>query len=79
MDILGLQPNVYLEVEPILEIFETLGPEAVAMYVLLQSIEQPIAIPKLVAWSHLPEEKVLELCGQLGMLQLGIQVSKIED
>ena len=79
MDAIGLKPNVYLEVEPILEIFETLGSEAVAMYVLLQSIEQPIAIPKLVAWSHLSEEKVLALCGQLGMLQLGIQVSKAED
>lgn len=68
----GLKSNFYLESRNVLDIFEKLGPEEVGMYVLLQSVQQPISIDKLAEWSHLSIERVVFLCGRLGMLHLGI-------
>lgn len=72
MDKREFKDNVYLDLEPILTIFAQLGPEEVAMYVLLQAMQQPVSFEQLSNWSHLPKERVIELCSRLGFLQLGI-------
>ncbi|WP_436664561.1 hypothetical protein ACOALA_20680 (plasmid) [Alicyclobacillus acidoterrestris] len=68
----GLKQNVYLDTQDVLQVFATLGPEEVAMFVLLAAVQQPVSLTRLSEWSHLSRERVTTLCSRLGMLQLGI-------
>ncbi|MFD1674135.1 hypothetical protein [Alicyclobacillus fodiniaquatilis] len=68
----GLKANVYLDTQDVLQVFAKLGPEEVAMYVLLEAVQQPVSLTRLSEWSHMSKDRVISLCSRLGMLQLGI-------